>query len=68
MKEDIENAITLLADHGFEVHNKRGGYFGRIEYDRDGYFHQTGYRSTSTGPKKEILESFLSESEQCQKK
>ncbi len=60
-REEIEQAILLLAEYGFEVTNKRGGYFTKD--DRFGYYHQTSYRSTYTpDDKMEALDSFLSES------
>lgn len=61
--EEIQEAILLLAELGFEVTNKQGGYFKKD--DRFGYFHQTCYRSTYTpNDKMEALDSFLSESEE----
>jgi len=60
-RQEIEQAILLLAEHGFEITNKRGGYFTKD--DRFGYFHQTCYRSTYTpDDKMEALDSFLIES------
>jgi hypothetical protein len=59
--EEIKNAILLLAEYGFEITNKDGGYF--TKNDRFGYYHQTSYRSTYTpDDKMEALDSFLSES------
>lgn len=61
--EKIKEAILLLAEHGFEIVNKRGGYFSKS--DRFDYFHQTAYRSTYTpDDKMEALDSFLSESDE----
>jgi hypothetical protein len=61
LSEEIREAMLLLASLGFEIVNKRGGYFSKN--DRFDYFHQSSYRSTYTpDDKNEALESFLSES------
>lgn len=59
--ENIKEAMLLLAEYGFEIQNKKGGYFSK--QDNLGFYHQTCYRSTNASDdKEEALNSFLSES------
>lgn len=61
MNKELQEAILLVAEYGFEVMNSRGGYFTKS--DRMGWMHQTSYRSTYTpDDKMEALDSFMSES------